>query len=339
MSVPPTKGGREPVPDPLEAPKQIPRSKAAIILPVMMGVAFLGIMALMLTQPGLRSGTMGVMTLVFPIMMIVSMGSYMFNNRGGGERELSGAQLDHARREHAMKLDETRERVQEAAQSQFEQFEYLHPEPALLLGLVGSARMWCRSPNDAALKSFYSQVRMGMGTSKVAKSLEMNDLGRREDYEPVTYDAVSAFAQVQSRLHNAPKPLMLNKFAGIALIGRAGMEPVYALARAMICQAAVAHPPRDFKIMIVTDDVARWEWCKWLPHCAHPTLRDRGGPARMVWSTGEELDAAVGTELHMRDTFAARTTTTPHWLIVDDRRRRGDGRHWETLTRSSGVAG
>ena len=36
----------------------MPRSKAAIILPVVMGVAFLGIIALMLSQPGLRTGTM-----------------------------------------------------------------------------------------------------------------------------------------------------------------------------------------------------------------------------------------------------------------------------------------
>ncbi len=91
--------------------------------------------------------------------------------------------------------------------------------------------------------------------------------------------------------------------------------------------------------MIVTDDIARWEWCKWLPHCAHPTQRDRGGPARMVWSTGEQMDAAVGTELHSRDAFRAGTTKTPHWLVIDDRRRRGDDRHWETLTRAGGVAG
>ena len=84
VKIPPTMGGRETVPEPLEAPRPIPRSKAAIILPVVMGVAFLGIMALMLSQPGLRSGTMGMMTLLFPIMMIVSMGSYMFSNRGGG---------------------------------------------------------------------------------------------------------------------------------------------------------------------------------------------------------------------------------------------------------------
>ena len=243
VKVPPTMGGREAVAEPLEAPRPVPRSKAAIILPVVMGVAFLGIMALMLSQPGLRSGTMGMMSLFFPIMMIVSMGSYMFSNRGGGDKQLTGAQLEQARRDYAMNLDETREKVQDAARAQHAQFEYLHPQPALLSGLVGSARMWCRTPNDPVLKVFFSQVRIGLGTSKVVKELDTNELGRREDYEPVTYDASSAFLQTQSKLHNAPKPLLLRNIAGMALIGRDGMDPVYGLARAMICQAAVAHSP------------------------------------------------------------------------------------------------
>ena len=41
----------------------------------------------------------------------------------------------------------------------------------------------------------------------------------------------------------------------------------------------------------------------------------------------------------LRDAFRTNATTTPHWLVIDDRRRRGDDRHWETLTRAGGVAG
>lgn len=341
VEVPPTIGGRESVGEPLEAPRPVPRNVWQIVMPVGMGVAFLGMMALMLTQPGLRGGTMGIMTLFFPVMMIVSMLSYGFMNRGGGgDKQLTGSALEQARRDYCMKLDESRDRVQDAARAQHAQFEYLHPEPALLLGLVGSARMWCRTPDHPVLKIWFSHVRMGLGTSKVVKELETSELGRREDYEPVTYDASSAFLQTQSKLHLAPKPMSLRNIAGMALVARDGMEPVYGLARAMICQAAVAHSPRDFKIMIVTDDIARWEWCKWLPHCAHPTERDRGGPVRMVWSTGEQMDAAVGAELHERDAFRSGTVKVPHWLVIDDRRRRGDDRqHWETLTRAGGVAG
>ena len=130
VKVPPTMGGRESVAEPLSAPRPVPRSKGAIILPTVMGVAFLGMMALMLTQPGLRNGTMGLMSLFFPIMMIMSMVSYTFMNRGGGgDKQLTGAQLEMALRDYAMNLDETRDKVQDAARAQHAQFEYLHPEP------------------------------------------------------------------------------------------------------------------------------------------------------------------------------------------------------------------
>src|ERR1700682_1240980 len=116
VGVPPTMGGRESVAEPLSAPRPVPRSKGAIILPTVMGVAFLGMVALMLTQPGLRSnGTMGVMSLLFPVMMIFSMVSYTFMNRGGGgDKQLTGTQLEMALRDYAMNLDETREKVQDA---------------------------------------------------------------------------------------------------------------------------------------------------------------------------------------------------------------------------------
>lgn len=339
VKVPPTVGGRESIKEPLEAPRPVPRSKAAVIVPVLMGVAFLGMLTLMISQPGLRGGTMGMLSIFFPFIMIASMVSTVFMNRGQGDKQLSGAQLEAARRDYCMNLDEVRDRVHEAARAQHAQFEYLHPEPALLLGLVGSARMWCRSPADPVLQAWYGQVRMGLGTSKLVKELETNELGRREDYEPVTYDASSAFLQSQSKLDNAPKPLALRAIAGMSLVADDGMDAVYGLARSMICQAAVAHSSRDFKIMVVTDDPAMWEWVKWLPHCAHPTRRDRGGPTRMVWSSGEQMDEAVGAELHGRDAFRKGASTTPHWLVIDDRRRRGADKHWETLTRAAGVAG
>ncbi len=75
----------------------------------------------------------------------------------------------------------------------------------------------------------------------MVKELDTNELGRREDYEPVTYDASSAFLQTQSKLENAPKPVLLNRIAGMTLIGRDGMDPAYGLVRSVICQAAVAH--------------------------------------------------------------------------------------------------
>ncbi len=107
---------------------------------------------------------MGVMSLFFPLMMMMSMDPGIFmTNRGGGDKQLTGAQLEQARRDYAMNLDEIRDKVQDEARAQHAQFEYLHPEPGLLIGLGGSAPMWCRLPSDPVFKIWFSQVRMGPG--------------------------------------------------------------------------------------------------------------------------------------------------------------------------------
>ncbi|WP_152967049.1 hypothetical protein [Mycobacterium heckeshornense] len=134
--------------DPLIAPRPIPRTKLQIILPAVIGVAFIGMMALIFSQPGLRSGPMVGLSLFFPLMMISSMAMMFSGNRfggGGDNKSLTPAQMEIARREYLKDLDDLRDEVHESARAQFEQFRFLHPEPTLLLGAVGSDRMWERS--------------------------------------------------------------------------------------------------------------------------------------------------------------------------------------------------
>ena len=327
--------GRIPLGDPLIAPRPIPRTKMQIILPAVLGVAFLGMIALIVSQPGLRTGTVGIFSLFFPVMMLMSFGGmFMMNRGGGGDKQLSPAQMEEARREQLRELDSKREEVHDVARAQFAQFQFLHPEPSLLGGLVGSPRMWERS----TAHPHFGFVRLGVGASKLAMEFETPLLGRPEDYEPITFDAMRAFLLEQGSVRGIAKPQSFSAVPGLGLVGgKAGMEPVYAVARAMICQAAVFHSPVDLKVMVLTDDVSRWEWCKWLPHCQHPTLVDSGGAARMVWGSPEEMNAAVGAELHDRKGFGEVAGTTPHWLVFNDQAR--VDAEWETLTRKAGVAG
>jgi DNA segregation ATPase FtsK/SpoIIIE-like protein len=90
------------------------------------------------------------------------------------------------------------------------------------------------------------------------------------------------------------KPVSLTAVPGWALVGEAGMEPVYALARALICQVALFHSPRGFKVMVVTDDVSCWDWLKWLPHTERAARPDNLDPPRLVWTSAEDMDATVG---------------------------------------------
>lgn len=134
--------------EPLVAPRPIPRTKSQIILPAVIGLAVLGMIALMVSQPGLRQGPMAIFSLLFPIMMISSMVFMFTGNRFGGagdNQQLTPAQMEIRRREYFHELDELRDEVQAAAEAQFNQFRHLHPEPNQLLGMVGSDRMWERS--------------------------------------------------------------------------------------------------------------------------------------------------------------------------------------------------
>jgi len=337
LAAPKVDAGKIAIKECLPAPRPIPRTKMQIILPAVIGVAFVGMIVLIISQPGLRSGPMGFFSFFFPFMMLASFGGMFMMGRYGGSdnKTLTPAQMEVARRDYLMELDDIRDVVHADAARQFAQFAWFHPEPGLLRGLVGSARMWERVPGQP----HFAWVRIGVGKTDLTKKFDTPLLGEAADYEPVTYDALRSFLLEQKSVRGIAKPVSLTANPGLGLVGAEGMEPVYGLARAMICQAALFHSPRDFKIMVVTDDVSRWDWLKWLPHCQHWALADSGGPARMVWGSPEEMDAAVGAELHQeRKGFGEKGgSALPHWLVINDQVRVST--EWQTLTRKGGVAG
>lgn len=342
---PKVEGGKEAIRDCPTAPQRLPLTKTQIILPAVMGAGFLGMIAMIVTQPGLRSGPMGFFSLFVPVMMIGSFAGIFMQGRfagAGDNRALSPSALAEERREYLAELDEVRELIQQDAQRQFENFRFFHPEPALLRGLVGSSRMWERSPADRELGLHFGYVRVGTGATDLAKKLATSPLGRASDYEPVTYQALSKFVLAQSRVSGVAKPLSLKAIPSLRLVAQDGPEALYGLVRAMICQAACFHSPSDLKIMVVTDDTSRWEWVKWLPHCQHEELVDSGGAARMVWTSPQDMEAAVGgAALHQgrRNFGTSGGTELPHWLVFNDQRRVDS--EWDALTRkgSGGVTG
>lgn len=336
-------GGKEQIRDCPTAPRRLPLTKAQIILPAVMGTAFLGMVAMIVTQPGLRSGPMGFFSLFLPVMMIGSFAGIFLQGRvaGADNKTLSPAALEEERREYMEELDEARDVIQKDAERQFENFRYFHPESALLRGLVGSPRMWERTPGDRELGLHFGYVRLGTGATDLAKKLATSPLGRASDYEPVTYEALRKFTLEQSKVSGIAKPLSLKAIPLMTLVGEDGPDTLYAVVRAMICQAVCFHSPRDLKVMVVTDDISRWEWVKWLPHCQHGDLVDSGGTARMVWTSPQEMNAAVGVQLHNeRKNFGeSGGPELPHWLVFNDQLRVDS--EWESLNRkgSGGVAG
>jgi len=342
MVAPRVDGGKVTVGECPVAPRRLPLSKTQVIVPTIMGAAFVGMIALVLTQPGLRSGPMGFFALFLPVMMLSSFAAVFMQGRwtGGDNKVLSPAALEEERRSYMVELDGKRDEIQEDARRQFEYYRFLHPEPGLLRGLVGSARMWERSSQEEGLVLHFGFVRCGTGTSDLVKKLEPPPLGEPADHEPVCYEALGRFTLEQTTVAGVAKPLSLRATPLMTLVGEDGPEAVYGLVRSMICQAVCFHSPRDLKVMVVTDDPEQWDWLKWLPHCQHDKLLDSGGSARLVWTSPQQMDAAVGRELHdVRENFGRATDTRPHWLVINDQARLDS--EWDVITRkgSGGVAG
>lgn len=135
----------------LKAPRPIPRTKMQIVIPAIIAVAFVGMIVLIFSQPALRSGPVGVVSFLFPVMMLGSFAMMFSGNRfgGGDSQSLTPAQMEVARRDYMSELDDVRDVVHEDAAKQFNQFQWLHPEPTQLIGLVGSVRMWERGGGKA----------------------------------------------------------------------------------------------------------------------------------------------------------------------------------------------
>src|SRR4051794_36076248 len=107
-------GGQITIPECLTAPKPIPRTKAQIILPAVVLVAFIGMIVLIFSQPSLRQGPMAFFSLLFPVTMLMSFGGMMMMGRfgmGAGDKTLTPAQMEVARREYLAELDEIRDEV------------------------------------------------------------------------------------------------------------------------------------------------------------------------------------------------------------------------------------
>jgi len=339
-------GGEAFVPDPPLAPRKLPLSKGQVVFPVIMVAAVMAVMGFWFSNPAMRSGPMMGMGLFLPIMMLGSFGGVFMMNRAGGadNKVLSAAALEEERRAYLVTLDERRDQVQADAARQFDNYQFVHPEPAQLRGLVGApARMWNRLEIESGRD--FGCVRIGTGIVRLAKkltpvALAVKDNGDAPDYEPVCLDAMRRFLLEQTHVSGIPKAIDLRRTPLMILVGDDGPDTVYGVARAMIRQAALAHPPQEFKVMVVTDDPDQWDWLKWLPHCQHETLTDSGGPARMVWTSPTAMNDAVGEELHNgRQNYGKATDVRPHWLVINDQHTTDS--EWDAICRKGvgGVAG
>lgn len=276
---------------------------------------------------------------IFPIFMIGGIAMMMFGGRfGGGAQQLSRPKLDAMRAQFMLMLDRLRESAAESADSMDANYRWFHPAPGTLAAAVGSARMWERQPNGKDLNFGLARVGVGMTRPEVTWG-EPQNMPTDIELEPVTGKALQEFGRYQSVVYNLPKTMSLLVEPWYSLVGE--REQVLGLIRAIICQLAFSHGPDHLRMIVVTSELAEWDWVKWLPHFGDPRRQDAAGNARMVYESVREFAAEHNDLFSGRGSFLPRhasssaETPTPHHLIIAD----ADDPQWEYVNTTEGVDG
>src|SRR5271156_4254731 len=252
------------------------------LLPVVMAIATVGMMAVVFVS---RSGVArNPVFMTFPLMMLLS---GVATAVSGADRQRGEINADRA--EYLGYLSDLRGTVVKTAAAQCYSLVWSHPDPDALWTLVGSCRMWERRPAD----SDFCDVRIGVGTQRLATRLVPPPTGPVQRLDPVTRTALRRFLQTHSTVAGAPIAIALRGMKAVAVGG--DTMHARALLRAMICQLAVMHSPRLVLIVAVVSNRNRgdWDWLKWLPHNQHPHANDRLGSARMVYSSLAAAEKAL----------------------------------------------
>jgi S-DNA-T family DNA segregation ATPase FtsK/SpoIIIE len=293
-------------------PRPVPANVVTRLLPVVMVVAMAGMVAVALTSGS--SAARNPMFLMFPVMMLGSLVAGVVQGGNGGRR---AGKVSEDRRDYLGYLQLLGETVSETAEAQRRALQWCHPDTESLWMLVGGVRMWERRSTD----SDFCRVRVGVGAQPLATGLVCPETGAADERDPVTVTALRRFVRTHSTVSDVPIALALRGLAAVTVDGDAAAAR--GLLRAMICQLAVLHSPRQLMIVAVVSDEhrAQWEWLKWLPHQQHPSAVDIAGSARMVYGSLAAAETALAGYLVDRAPSSRQTPDSadqPQFVVVVD---------------------
>ncbi|HEY9267214.1 MAG TPA: type VII secretion protein EccC, partial [Mycobacterium sp.] len=330
IAAPRMPGGEVNLQAPPEVPRVIPANLVIRLMPVVMVVAVVGMIALMVSVGG-RSMASNPMMMMFPMMMVMSMAGMLVG--GGGRSGKAAAELNEERKDYFRYLADLRDDAERTGDDQRAALEWSHPDPGVLVDVVGTRRMWERRPADGD----FCHVRVGVGTHRLATRLLAPETGPPEDLEPVSTVALRRFVHTHSVAHAMPTAVSLRAFPSIDFAGDAAL--IRQLVRAILLELAVFHGPEHLQIAVVTrhPDAPEWAWVKWLPHAQHPSVVDGVGNMRMMYSSLRDLEVDLAAELGGRGGYTRGLSVSqgvPHLVVVlDDGYIAGD----ERLATESGV--
>ena len=216
----------------------------AIALPAVGGVA----LAWVLAAPQFL-----LLALLGPLVALGTWGSDRWSGRRGHRRRAA---------EHGVALVAVADQVAGLVAEERAARELRAPDPAVLVAaaLRCSAPLWGRGPTDPDLLVLRLGTSPG-ATSVVRRTPGGPDVPEPADHLPVTVD-----------------------LRGPGLDVRGPRASVLGVLRALVCQAAVLHPPDAVRITVLTAPAGLpdWRWTRWLPHVSVTTGADPGRPGGPV---------------------------------------------------------
>jgi S-DNA-T family DNA segregation ATPase FtsK/SpoIIIE len=247
---------------PREAPSKQPFSWISMLAP-------LALAAVMVKIGG--SASYALFALLSPIMLV---GNYVESRRRGKQT----SRQEIAR--FADDLNAFRSQLEQARTRATARTRQELPDPSEVIRRAStpSVRLWERRAADPD----FLRLSAGLGTISWEPPLG-NTYAERP---PEVIQAVTE----ASWLEFAPVLVDLSEGGVVGIAGR--RSAALALARSLICQAAVHHGPADLRIAVLTEpeEIAVWEWTKWLPHTRDAAA---GGGARMLAAHPEQTDSLL----------------------------------------------
>ncbi|HTU84916.1 MAG TPA: FtsK/SpoIIIE domain-containing protein, partial [Solirubrobacteraceae bacterium] len=266
---------------PLSAPERPPdpeRPRLSIVSAV--GPLVLGLVLVI----ALHNILFALFMLLSPILVI---GSWL-ENRRFARRTAQG----HTR-EQIQQLARFRELVAERHASELARLRAALPDPAEIMrrATAPDPRLWERRPEHED----FLRLMGGLGRVPFRPPL-----AQRMTPAPQAEEILTEYAELEL----APVVVDLSRGGVVGLVGP--REPALALARSLVCQAAVLHGPADLRVAVLTEASGpeAWDWVKWLPH-----VRDAAsGGARRLLAAGPAGASTLAAELSDPDTGDQRRT-------------------------------
>ncbi|MGZ6745163.1 MAG: type VII secretion protein EccCa [Nocardioides sp.] len=241
------------------------------------------------------------------------------------QRKQRTQQVSGSRTEYLRYLGNVRQVARDAADQQRRALTWHHPDPAALPAIAEErSRVWEHGTAD----SRFLHVRYGLCAQPLSLELVPPESAPIDQVDPAAASALHRLLVVHRIQPDLPASIDLRAFDRVEVCGPE--EEARSLARAIVCSATTFHSPEHLVVAVLSSEqnLAHWDWVKWLPHALSGRQSDAVGPMRMVSTNLGDLAALLPPDLTDRPRFGAdERPATPHILLVVDGATLPPGNH------------